>query len=81
MTDEQRAVLVWLIAEMIYVSRKGVTREIAEVRAIKSLSAIEPAIRADERERCIRLVYGHAGSDNDATRIAAAIRALKDKPS
>jgi hypothetical protein len=43
-----------------------------------ALAALEaPAVdaRADERAACIALVYGHAGSDNDAQRIVDAIRA------
>jgi hypothetical protein len=32
------------------------------------------SIRADERAACIALVYGHAGSDNDAQRIVDAIK-------
>jgi hypothetical protein len=39
----------------------------------------EAAIRADERAACIALVYGHAGSDNDAQRIVDAIKA-RDAP-
>lgn len=37
------------------------------------------ACAAAEREACISLVYGHAGSDNDAQRIADAIRARAAK--
>jgi hypothetical protein len=46
---------------------------IATARA--ALEAPTVDARADERAACIALVYGHAGSDNDAQRIVDAIRA------
>jgi hypothetical protein len=39
------------------------------------MRAYGAACTEEEMNRCLRLVYGHAGSDNDAERIAAAIRA------
>jgi hypothetical protein len=45
------------------------------MHAVDVFALIEGHIRADERAACIALVYGHAGSDNDAQRIVDAIRA------
>lgn len=46
--------------------------------ALAAIEAAAPAIKAAEMARCIRLIYGHCGSDNDAARIVDAIR--KDTP-
>jgi hypothetical protein len=43
-------------------------------RRLAALEAPTVDARADERAACIALVYGHAGSDNDAQRIVDAIK-------
>jgi hypothetical protein len=49
-----------------------VRKALATARA--ALDAPTVDARADERAACIALVYGHAGSDNDAQRIVDAIK-------
>jgi hypothetical protein len=58
-----------LIQKLDDATAPGVGRLIAAM-----LREYGASTRADERAACIALVYGHAGSDNDAQRIVDAIK-------